>query len=171
MRWWCLWFCSSSARVLRNLGSSKQQAINHANIYTLFVYLYSSALCCGGSPPLVFIWSCRGYVFLVKGNLSLGVVLGGLLKQKLRLLKMKRFGPWVTRVNVYSIQVVLCDAALVRSPVESNSRPVYGIGVKPASWGIWIATCILFYLYLFWWGGPYCPMHCDLFRSIVLPRI
>jgi len=26
-------------------------------------------------------------------------------------------------------------------------------------------------LYLFWWGGHCCPMHCDLSRSIVLPRI
>ena len=27
------------------------------------------------------------------------------------------------------------------------------------------------YLYLFWWGGHCCAMHCDLLRSIVLPRI
>ena len=32
-------------------------------------------------------------------------------------------------------------------------------------------TCICIFLYLFCWGGHYCPIHCDLFRSFVLPRI
>ena len=34
-----------------------------------------------------------------------------------------------------------------------------------------IISGLYLHLYLFWWGDQYSPMHCDLLRTIVLPRI
>ena len=61
-------------------------------------------------------------------------------------------------------------------PRPVSSRPTVGVaprieGTRKA-WGLGreaVTTSIVF-LYLFWWGGHCCPMHCELSRSIVLPE-
>ena len=55
-----------------------------------------------------------------------------------RLLSGIKSRPVVTQFKAYCFELLLRDAALVRFPLGRNFWPVYGLGVNPTSWGIWI---------------------------------
>ena len=62
--------------------------------------------------------------------------------------------------------VICVMIKIVRRDVDRND-PVFPSIIIIFCWGL----LYYLYLYLFWWGGHCCPMHCDLLRSIVLLRI
>ena len=69
----------------------------------------------------------------------------------------------MTTTLITSVDIAVVERTQWKDTIHRAFSQPYHLAQIPSS------KIIQAYLYLFRWGGHYCLMHCNLFRSIVLP--